>query len=160
MINWSILGFHMTSRPPCWCPDQILREFNSIIMQTLTFVFVEKHGCWSREWKPAIYQAIIRHSILFNYGSVHICENSNTIRSVRQNGAILCGCHDYHHHHVLEARRELGIASENRRRQIQTFAYKAIRSFICSYHHALAILFNYRCRHCSCFKQPLWGCLK
>ena len=26
-------------------PDQILREFNSIIMQTLPFVFVEKHGC-------------------------------------------------------------------------------------------------------------------
>ena len=41
-------------RWPCWCPDQILREFNSIIMQTLPFVFVEKHGCWSREWKPAI----------------------------------------------------------------------------------------------------------
>ena len=32
-------------RRPCWCPDQILREFNSIIMQTLPFVFVEKHGC-------------------------------------------------------------------------------------------------------------------
>ena len=30
---------------PCWCTDQILREFNSIIMETLPFVFVEKHGC-------------------------------------------------------------------------------------------------------------------
>ena len=28
----------------------------------------------------SIIQAIILHSILFNYGSVHICENSNTIR--------------------------------------------------------------------------------
>ena len=35
---YPILGFHMTSRPPCWCPDQILWEFNSIIMQTLPFV--------------------------------------------------------------------------------------------------------------------------
>ena len=60
-----ILGFHMTSRPPCWCPqtmkwrpcwcpDPILREFKAIIMLTSSFVFVEKHGCWSREWNPRI----------------------------------------------------------------------------------------------------------
>ena len=41
---------------------QILREFNSIIMQTLPFVFVEKHGCWSREWKPAI--GLIFHIVM------------------------------------------------------------------------------------------------
>ena len=35
-------------------PGQIPREFNSIIMQKFSFVFVEKHGCWSREWKPII----------------------------------------------------------------------------------------------------------
>ena len=43
-----ILGFHMTSRPPfwcphtlkcrpCWCPDPILRELKAIIMQTSCF---------------------------------------------------------------------------------------------------------------------------
>ena len=41
----SILGFHMTSRPPCWCPDPILRELKAFIMLTSFFVFVEKHGC-------------------------------------------------------------------------------------------------------------------
>ena len=52
----AILGFHMTSRPPywcpqtmkwrpCWCPDPILRELKAIIMLTSSFVFVEKHGC-------------------------------------------------------------------------------------------------------------------
>ena len=51
-----ILGFDMTSRPPCWCPqtmkwrpcccpDPILRELKAIIMLTSSFVFVEKHGC-------------------------------------------------------------------------------------------------------------------
>ena len=51
-----ILGFYMTSRPPCWCPqtmkwrpcwcpDPILRELTAIIMLTSSFVFVEKHGC-------------------------------------------------------------------------------------------------------------------
>ena len=59
-----ILGFDMTSRPPCWCPDQIFREFNSIIMQTLPFVFVEKHGCWSREWKPATINPLIDQACL------------------------------------------------------------------------------------------------
>ena len=50
------LGFHMTSRPPCWCPqtmkwrpcwcpDPILRELKAIIMLTSSFVFVEKDGC-------------------------------------------------------------------------------------------------------------------
>ena len=61
----AILGFHMTSRlpcwcpqtmkwRPCWCPDPILRELKAIIMLTSSFVFVEKHGCWSREWNPSI----------------------------------------------------------------------------------------------------------
>ena len=55
-----IIGFHMTSRPPCWCPqtmkwrpcwcpDPILRELKAIIILTSSFVFVEKHGCWSCE---------------------------------------------------------------------------------------------------------------
>ena len=65
-----ILGFHMTSRPPCWCPqtmqwrpcwcpDPILRELKAIIMLTSSFVFVEKHGCWSREWNPRILGPIL-----------------------------------------------------------------------------------------------------
>ena len=51
-----ILGFYMTSRPPCWCPqtikwrpcwcpDPILLELTAVIMLTSSFVFVEKHGC-------------------------------------------------------------------------------------------------------------------
>ena len=35
-----ILGFHMTSRPPC--PDPILWELTSIIMQAFSFAFIEK----------------------------------------------------------------------------------------------------------------------
>ena len=45
---------------------------------------------------------IILHSILFSYDYVHICENSNTRGRVTSqcetNGAVLRGCHDYHHH--------------------------------------------------------------
>ena len=36
-----ILGFRVMSRPPCWCPDLFLREFNPIIVQTFSFVFIE-----------------------------------------------------------------------------------------------------------------------
>ena len=60
--------FHVTSqrpcwcpwtkeRRPCWCPQLILRELSSIIMQTFSFVSVEKQGCWSREWKHSIIKS-------------------------------------------------------------------------------------------------------
>ena len=35
--------FHVPRRP-CWCPQLILREYNSILMQILPFVWLEKHA--------------------------------------------------------------------------------------------------------------------
>ena len=57
--------FHVTSCRPCWCPltkewrpccypKLILREFNSILMQRYSFVLLENHAHWSREWKHSI----------------------------------------------------------------------------------------------------------
>ena len=57
--------FHMTSRRPywcsktmnrrpCWCPKPILWELNSFLMQTLSFVPINLHRCWPREWKHSI----------------------------------------------------------------------------------------------------------
>ena len=48
--------FHMTSRPPswcpktmkrrpCWCPKPVLWELNSFLMQTLSFVPINLHRC-------------------------------------------------------------------------------------------------------------------
>ena len=61
----SIECFHMTSRRPywcpktmkrrpCWCPKPILWEMNSFLMQTLSFVPINLHRCWPREWKHSI----------------------------------------------------------------------------------------------------------
>ena len=58
--------FHMMSRRPywcpktmkrrpCWCPKPILWELNSFLMQTLSFVSVNLHRCWAREWKHSIW---------------------------------------------------------------------------------------------------------
>ena len=46
--------FHMTSRRPCWCPKPVLWELNSFLMQTLSFVSIHLHRCWSLEWKHSI----------------------------------------------------------------------------------------------------------
>ena len=57
--------FHMTSRRPywcpktmkrrpCWCPKPVLWELNSFLMQTLSFVPINLHRCWSRESKHSI----------------------------------------------------------------------------------------------------------
>ena len=57
--------FHMTSRRPywcpktmkrrpCWCPKPVLWELNSFLMQTLSFVPINLHICWPREWKHSI----------------------------------------------------------------------------------------------------------
>ena len=57
--------FHMTSwrpywcpktmkRRPCWCPKPVLWELNSFLMQTLSFVPINLHRCWRREWKHSI----------------------------------------------------------------------------------------------------------
>ena len=61
----SIECFHMTSRRPywcpktmkqrpCWCPKPVLWELNSFLMQTLSFVPINLHICWPREWKHSI----------------------------------------------------------------------------------------------------------
>ena len=40
---------------PCWCPKLILKwELNSYFMQTLSFVLINLHRCWPREWKHSI----------------------------------------------------------------------------------------------------------
>ena len=57
--------FHMTSRRPywcpktmkrrpCWCPKLILWELNSFLMQKLSFVPINLHRWWPREWKRSI----------------------------------------------------------------------------------------------------------
>ena len=57
--------FHMTSRRPywcpktmkrrpCWCPKLVIWELNSFLMQTLSFVPINLHICWPREWKHRI----------------------------------------------------------------------------------------------------------
>ena len=57
--------FHMMSRRPywcpktmkrrpCWCPKPFLRELNSFLMQTLSFVPINLHRRWPREWKHSI----------------------------------------------------------------------------------------------------------
>ena len=61
--------FHMMSRRqywypktmkrrPCWCPKQILWELNFFLMQMLSFVSINLHRCWPREWKHSIAQTI------------------------------------------------------------------------------------------------------
>ena len=64
--SWTkaIVCFHVTSRRPGWCTQLILWELSSIIMQTLSFVSVEKQGYWSREWKHSIWE----RSTLMGYG--------------------------------------------------------------------------------------------
>ena len=57
--------FHMTSwwpywcprtmkRRPCWCSKPVLWELNSFLMQTCSFVPINLHKCWPREWKHSI----------------------------------------------------------------------------------------------------------
>ena len=74
--------FHMTSRrpywcpktmkrPPCWCPKPILWEFNSFLMQTLSFVPINLHRCWPREWK---------HSIFMVYDNISLIDRRNDVK--------------------------------------------------------------------------------
>ena len=45
-------------RRPCWCPKPVLWELTSFLMQTLSFVPINLHRCWPREWKHSIFTAI------------------------------------------------------------------------------------------------------
>ena len=81
-----IARFHMTSRwpyccsktikrRPCWCSKPILWELNSFLMLTLSFVPINLHRCWPREWKRysmRFLYAVINHDKL-GYGAV--CRN-------------------------------------------------------------------------------------
>ena len=49
---------------PCWCSKLVLWELNSFQMQTLSFVPINLHRCWPREWKRSI------RLIKFNSASV------------------------------------------------------------------------------------------
>ena len=41
-------------RRPCLCPKPVLWELNSFLMQTLSFVPINLHRRWPREWKHRI----------------------------------------------------------------------------------------------------------
>ena len=71
----TIVCFHMTSwrphlcpktmkRRPCLCPKPILWELNSFLMQTLSFVPINLHRCWQREWKHSINKPHSRKTLL------------------------------------------------------------------------------------------------
>ena len=57
--------FHVTSRPPYWCPKPVRWELNSFLMQTLSFVPINLHRCWPREWKRSVREAYNRIDFLF-----------------------------------------------------------------------------------------------
>ena len=50
----SIECFHMTSRRPYWCPKPVPWELNPFLIQTLSFVTINLHICWPREWKHSV----------------------------------------------------------------------------------------------------------
>ena len=54
--------FHMTSRRPHCCPKPIHWELNSFLMQTLSFVPINLHRCWPREWKRSSGPVLISES--------------------------------------------------------------------------------------------------
>ena len=75
-LHWisSIECFHMTSRGqyccrktmkrrPLLCPEPILWELNTFVMQMLSFVPINLHKCWSREWKRSIWLVVSRWSM-------------------------------------------------------------------------------------------------
>ena len=54
-------------RRPCWCPKPIRWELNSFLMQTLSFVSINLHRCWPREWKHSIVYGVTRTFPYFGY---------------------------------------------------------------------------------------------
>ena len=48
-------------RRPCWCPKPILWELYSFLMRTLSFVPINLHRCWPREWKHSIATMTFSH---------------------------------------------------------------------------------------------------
>ena len=68
----------MTSRRPYWCPKPVLWELNSFLMQTLSFVPINLHRWWSREWKHSIENVF------------RVCKNWNKHERVWENSRQLC----------------------------------------------------------------------
>ena len=78
--------FHMMSRQPYWCPKTMKRrpcrcpkpvlwELNSFLMQTISFVPINLHRFWPREWKHSIQYSgtrpqIFEHCATKNGGSI------------------------------------------------------------------------------------------
>ena len=59
-VTAAILVPKTMKRRPCWCPKPILWELNSFLMQTLSFVPINLHGCWPREWKHSIKSITVK----------------------------------------------------------------------------------------------------
>ena len=53
-LTWCIYSFHMTSRWPSWCTEEILWGLNSFPMKKLSFRLRNLHSCRPREWKRSI----------------------------------------------------------------------------------------------------------
>ena len=65
-------------RRPCWCPKPVLWELNSFLMQTLSFVPINLHRWWSREWKHSIENVF------------RVCKTWNKHERVWENSRQLC----------------------------------------------------------------------
>ena len=75
--------FHMTPRRPYWCPKPVLWELNSFLMQTLSFVPIDLHRCWSRECKRSIQSNLHKQPPLYN-GHLFTNHLSTTATSLQQ----------------------------------------------------------------------------
>ena len=85
-------------------------------------------------------------SVLFNYGSVYICENSNTA------GRVTSQCETKWPRFVWLARssslclkreENQGYLPRIEEDKSKSSLHKAIRTFVSAYHYVFAILFNY-----------------
>ena len=94
-------------------------------------------------------QSIILHSILFNYGSVHICENSNRLGRVTSQSKVENKMAPYRTATMictaifdLEARKKAKEASKARRRKIRHLKQQQwIRQFLSTLHRPFLGLF-------------------
>ena len=68
-------------RRPCWCPKPVPWELNSFLMQTLSFVTIDLHICWPREWKHSIANSF-KFQLYFIQTPEFVWLNSNDFRSL------------------------------------------------------------------------------
>ena len=103
----------------------------------------------------------ILHSILFNYGSVHICENSNKLGRVTSQSKVENRMAPYRTAAMiftaildLEARRKAKETSKARKRKIRRLRkqQRMRQTTTCPPFCSIT--------HCNYFKQPPLGCLK